>query len=432
MSNIYIVKIPICLISAKVSYTQYKRLFTNLICHKVLWSLLLIVFWISGSPVHAQIIISDPDALLDKPSLDSMYQQALIVAASKRKAQVDFQYCNILYNNNVWKLIPDGHFDMYEWQDGKWFNTYRKDDLGYNFFSTKFIHKDKIHSYGGYGFWKLNSDIISYNHVLREWIISKDYKEVPQGVCLPGHNKLVIVSGNKLSMLDLISAELDTCLLDVVAQFQLFRPTFTLVGKHYTVFLEEKLQLLIQKPENHLYTLKIGALNKVHLTRKEDCIHVKEDSLFIYAPDFNEKFRESLQANFDQYDAVECPKHKSPGTFWKSITLMIILLGAVLTVFLLKRNKSGKKTDQVYMQDEPDNSSIFDKIIKTAGSTLTQEKLDLIFDIPDDISPETKRFRRATLITEINNKSKLLLSKEIIIRIKDPMDKRKYLYYIEL
>lgn len=411
--------------------SQNKLILTNVIYHNVYWRFLLVLLWISGGPAQAQIIISDPDALLERHSLDSMYHQALIVASGKRNAQVDFQHCYILYNKNSWHLIPDGHFDVFVWKNGRWQNTYRKDDLGYNFYSLKFLHDDRIYSYGGYGFWWLNSDIIFFDPALREWVISLDYKNVPQGIGIPGSNKLIIVSGNKLSMLDLITAELDTCTVNAVSHFQLYNPTFTLVGKNYTVFLEDKLQLLIQKPENHIYTLKIGDLNKVHQTRKEDCIHIKGDSIFIYDPDFKEKLRESLQVNFEQYDPVECPNKKNLSSFWKVITLTILLLGGVLTVLLYKRRGYKKMINPVSQDEAVNNLSVYDKIIKAAGSTLTQDELDLIFDIPDNISPESKRFRRATLISEINSKSKLLQSKEIIQRIKDPMDKRKYLYYID-
>lgn len=394
----------------------------------------IIIFWLTLGCIqtNAQIIISDPNAVLERESIDSMFDQALMIAASKRNAQVDFQYCNIVHNRQEWYLLLDGHFDVFVWKAGKWINTYKKDDLGYNFLSTKFTSGGKIYSYGGYGFWRLTGELISYDHSLGEWIISRDFEGMPNGVCIPGHEWMVIVSGNNLSTLDLKTGRVNTCMVDIVSHFQLRSPTFTLIGKNYTVFLEENLQLLVEMPENNIYTLKIGALHNVHLTRKEDCIYIREDSIIIYDSDFQEKFRASLRVNFDQYTLVECPEDKSSISIWKSVLLLILLLGTVLTVLITKRKKSAKKIDQVSIDTEARSTSPFDKILKAAGRTLTQDELDLIFEIPNDISPESKRFRRAAMISDINTKSKLLHAKEIILRIKDPVDKRKYLYYIEL
>lgn len=411
---------------------QLSKNFPDLLRESLVLRIIFVWLILGGIQANAQIIISDPDALLERESIDSMFDQALMIAASKRNAQVDFQYSNIVHNRQEWYLLLDGHFDVFVWKGGKWINTYRKDDLGYNFLSTKFTSGDKIYSYGGYGFWRLPGELISYDHSLSEWIISRDFEVMPKGVCIPGHEWMVIVSGNELSTLDLKTGRVNTCIVDIVSHFQLRSPTFTLIGKNYSVFLEENLQLLVEMPENNIYTLKMGDLHNVHLTRKEDCIHIREDSIIIYDSDFQEKLRESLRVNFDQYTLVECPEGKSSISIWKSVFLLILLLGTVLTVLISKRKKSAKKIDQVSIDTEALNISPFDKIIKAAGSTLTQDELDLIFEIPNDISPESKRFRRASMITDINTKSKLLHAKEIILRIKDPVDKRKYLYYIEL
>ena len=398
--------------------------------HSLFVRSILFVLLFLGISMEAQIIISDPEGLLDETSLDSMYLEAQIVAAGKRNAQVDFQHCNVIFNDNTWHLIPDGHFDVFLWKEGKWINAYRKNDLGYNFHSAKYLHEGKIYSFGGYGFWRLHSDIISFNDKLGEWEISTDYEAVPTGVGIPGQGTINIISGTELSTLNLKTGDINTCTFQVLSQFQFKTPVFTLIGKSYTVFLEENLQLLLDRESNDLFTLNKGLLSKVHMLNKKDCIHVKGDSIFAYSTNLSEVFRESMSADFDQYSPMICENEKAWYSYLPFIGILLLLIGFALG-FKKFFTKKSQTTEQVSGDDLQENLGPFDKVRRAAGSTMTQDELDVLFEIPADASPETKRFKRAALITEMNSKSRLLNSKEMIHRIKDPHDKRKYLYFIE-
>ena len=51
-------------------------------------------------------------------------------------------------------------------------------NINYNIGCLTFIHKDKLFSYGGYGFWKSNGHIRKYNYLDRQWDIIPTNKEI--------------------------------------------------------------------------------------------------------------------------------------------------------------------------------------------------------------------------------------------------------------
>lgn len=70
------------------------------------------------------------------------------------------------------------------------------------------------------------------------------------------------------------------------------------------------------------------------------------------------------------------------------------------------------------------------RLMEYSGQTLSQEQLDIAFGI-DQINPaETQRSKRSNLIKEINHEYYKIRGVELVSRIQDPTDKRKFLYQI--
>ena len=66
----------------------------------------------------------------------------------------------------------------------------------------------------------------------------------------------------------------------------------------------------------------------------------------------------------------------------------------------------------------------FDKVATCAGNTLRTHEIDELFDI-EKLSYDSRKLKRHRLIQEINKKHP-----DLIQRVKDKEDQRKYLYII--
>jgi len=70
------------------------------------------------------------------------------------------------------------------------------------------------------------------------------------------------------------------------------------------------------------------------------------------------------------------------------------------------------------------------RLLNYSGQKLSQEELDKILEIDNIISIDTMKSRRAALFNEINKEYSIKRGTDLITRVPDPLDKRKFLYYI--
>jgi hypothetical protein len=139
--------------------------------------------------------------------------------------------------------------------------------------------------------------------------------------------------------------------------------------------------------------------------------------------DLNEILKKSLEVgkiNIIPNRAYETPSPKE--IFYVSTILLLGLL-------LLFRPLFSKKTPQIIqvVVEEPIRQFI-DMILPYSGKLLNTESLDKILEIDNLENFDSKRIKRSRLITEINKQYLETHQKELIIRGKNPED-RRYVYY---
>ncbi|MBK8448708.1 MAG: hypothetical protein IPL42_01255 [Saprospiraceae bacterium] len=102
-----------------------------------------------------------------------------------------------------------------------------------------------------------------------------------------------------------------------------------------------------------------------------------------------------------------------------------MIVGILICFIIYKKNGRSKKLPPKF------TNPIIDKILVHTGKTLTQEELDVVLGI-DQINPaETQRSKRSNAFKEINHEYSKLYGLDLITRIENPEDKRKYLYQIK-
>lgn len=104
--------------------------------------------------------------------------------------------------------------------------------------------------------------------------------------------------------------------------------------------------------------------------------------------------------------------------------LWVIFLLLIITILIVYTYKSRQK--RITPSDYPvlEKHNYFDKIAACAGNTLRTHEIDELFDI-EKLSYDSRKLKRHRLIQEINKKHP-----DLIQRVKDKEDQRKYLYII--
>jgi hypothetical protein len=96
----------------------------------------------------------------------------------------------------------------------------------------------------------------------------------------------------------------------------------------------------------------------------------------------------------------------------------------ILTILIIYSYKSRQKRFITTPLPILEKHNYFDKVAASAGNTLRTHEMDELFDI-DKLSYDSRKLKRHRLIQEINKKHP-----DLIQRIKDKEDQRKYLYII--
>ena len=404
------------------------------------------ILWIIASPVlTAQIHFQDrspyqfnPDtlSLLVKESwniLDSLQQQGYII---KRM--------DILEMDGELFLLPDGLNQVFSRQDGKWRNLYNGLYLGYNYNSHKFTWNGRLYSFGGRGFWRQHGDLIAFNTKKGEWdlVMMEGYEHSGTGLAFTADSFLYVMQpvtyeqGFAGSKREYPSFRIH---LGTYKNSPFSHPRIdqldTLLA-NWKVFETEK-YLFLHSPPGYLIDknqLKISSgypdlmENVYNFALKQDYfVHSFQDSLVLMDRGGKRLFKCSLDASSLN---PSIPLKKPVRPVQSGLLMIIAGILAMVSIALAMIYRKYAKVRRLTKGPAYKHSQI-PFLLPYSGKSITADKLDELLAIQSIENQETLRFRRATLINEINLETKRLTGKKLIQRFKDPEDKRRFLYRIE-
>lgn len=136
----------------------------------------------------------------------------------------------------------------------------------------------------------------------------------------------------------------------------------------------------------------------------------------------SQKINFKLDSIYKNLQDVSYPIVKESRSIIYTLTFLFLLLIGIAWHYRSKQAENQTTTSL----DHP----ILIRLMEYSGQTLSQEQLDIAFGI-DQINPaETQRSKRSNLIKEINHEFYKIRGVELVSRIQDPTDKRKFLYQI--
>ena len=116
---------------------------------------------------------------------------------------------------------------------------------------------------------------------------------------------------------------------------------------------------------------------------------------------------------------------------WKH-GLYILLIFSMIGAYQLRKKWKKEQQEEENQSEEADSSTqVLEKLIAYDGQMLNTDSLDSILGLDSTNSFDSRRMKRARMITEINQLYKFKKGKELIFRDRNPEDKRFVYYRIE-
>jgi hypothetical protein len=386
---------------------------------------LLIISVLASSASQAQIVIKDWDKQLDDSEFRLMCRSARQVITSKNTDYRQISRADIFPLEQSWYLTMEGMFDVYKWQNQEWVNLYKPKFWGYNFASLKFVNNGNLYSFGGNGFWKVHGEVIKFYPHVNEWDILHTSAKLPFGLGLPGYNELFILREDSLSIFDLKSEKASSVYIPYNDSIPYFANKKVLESKNYTLSVVFN-QILLDKRNKSIHYLARGAFIFIH-GRHDGYFHVIGDSVTVYNNMLEFEMAELISADFERYRQLypvvrTASSETDSGANYLLILSVFIMLGIGGYVYFFRAKSKVPGSE--------DLSQLVDQVTQMKGNTLSSDELDQSLNIPEYLSPENARYKRSKLVNEINDYYRIRFNTELITRIKDPTDKRKFFYRI--
>lgn len=386
---------------------------------------LLLILIFACITTEARVVIKDWDNQLDDTEFRKMCLSAKEIIASKNTDFRKIERADIFPIGDSWYLSMEGMFDVYIWENQSWVNLYKAKFWGYNFASLKFINSGNLYSYGGYGFWRVHGEILKFYLHVNEWDILPTSTKLPFGLGLPGYNELFILRQDSLIIFDFKSEKASSVFIPYNDSIPYFANQLVIESKNYTLAVNFN-QILLDKKNKSIHYLDRGAFIFIHGSY-DGYYRVIDDYIAIYNNKLEFEMTEAINTDIERYHQLYPVNATALSETDSDINYLLILTALVLLgiggyIFLFRRKIKAPSSEDMHQ--------LVDQLIPIIGKTLSSDELDQALNIPEYLSPENARYKRSKLVNEINDYYRVKFSIDLITRIKDPNDKRKFFYRI--
>jgi len=350
-----------------------------------------------------------------KPIIDSAYS----IQDATNKGRLDiFEVNKELY------LTVDGTFLVYKWKDNRWINLYKNNYTGYNLHSRKFLYKNRIYSFGGYGFWKYHGQLIYFIESKGEWEIVSGTENLINGYSILNGNNLYVLNPTENYSINLESSRIKFLGNKINAKQE---KNYDHTPFDLTSSTTWTPSIIRWNDHKLLYSYQNTFEGIKKAFAQKGLIHIQGDTIFNYNQKYNLIKIDILSEEISQFS--EIPRISIINS---SLKYIYYFVGSIvcLSLILLARKRKYKET---YKDEEPKtsiefNHPIIEKLL--LYDILNQEKLDELFEIQNIIPDESKKFKRSQLIKDINTFYQIKTGSILIEREKNLTDKRRFVYKI--
>ena len=398
------------------------------------WLTLLASVWINIS--SGQIVFQDHGKQCPAEIRGAYYQQALQVQKKYADKNIRIKRLDILETSQSTYLLPDGMFDVYEWVDSQWVNRYQGPFGGYNYDSKEFVWKDRIFSFGGYGFWHLHGQLIEFKFDEGGWEILPFTTELPYGIAIPLGDSLRVLR-NEPYIIDLaneknIIGESDKA--HEVWDWSLNLKTQAM-NRHAYQFTNHT---IIRQPELPWVSWVVRHRDGQHFKRSSPihAFHINEITqgeinncfYYLYKDSLIVSLMDEVVLMGDFKEEIEkFAPIESDATNLRLLLMTLALLLLLPAGWFLYRNKFQKQPEA---KENGSTDPYLEKLLELDVDTLDISSMDRLLEIDHIKSDATLRYRRSKAIQKINQAYASQKGYPLVHRIRNPEDRRSYVYEI--
>jgi hypothetical protein len=340
-------------------------------------------------------------------------------------------------------------------------------NINYNIGANNFLYNNHLYNYGGYGFWRLNGHIRSFNFLDKEWdIVPANYEIISNGFNWVSHKEgriyvpfQSIMNGSIKGLKNEINSRLyDSYYFDL--NLQEWKKIGSLSNKAKKLVVDNDLTNAFLNTEkgflythnedafyfdfvnNKIYKSKNAELNQFLMRRASiDNMYFFNDTIYSYIPSTQKIDTKKL--SMTDFEALDFPIWGIDNNYYYVLMAVLIFAVLIYIAILIYRKVIRKKVEQSNL-----------KILKTKtiGQTFVGVELSLIqllleattkglnVEIADinhvlgikDKNLGLQKKVRSDVINTINEKYAILINTEtqLISSVRKDEDKRFYEYFI--
>lgn len=340
-------------------------------------------------------------------------------------------------------------------------------NINYNIGANNFLYNNHLFSYGGYGFWRLNGQIRSYNFIDKEWdIIPTNYEIISNGFNWVSLNEgkiyvpfQSIVNGSiKNLQYESYSRLYDSYYFDInllewkklgsisskarkLMKDNDITSDFIITDKGFLFTLNED-AYYIDFIDNRIYKSKNPELNQFLMRRSSvENLFFYNDTIYSYIPSL-QKF-DIKKLSITDFELLDFPIWGLDNNYYYLLTGILILI--IITYFIIKiyrktirkqvelSNLKILKTKTIGQAFVGVELSLIQLLLDATNKGLNVEIADInhVLGIKDKNLGLQKKVR-SDVINTINEKYSILINKEtqLIASVRKEEDKRFYEYFI--
>jgi hypothetical protein len=370
-----------------------------------------------------QVFYYDSKTAGNKRSLDSLQTEMRMLSDSLKNVHYTVNRIDLFTIDKKIHAIPDGYFDVFRRENGRWENLYKGVYGEYNFGSTKFIIDGKLYSCGGSGFWRDVHTIIGFLPDKGEWELLKFSEDLPKGIAYTIKGKIRIIGQNKAVTANLSNGVYETLPRDSFPDFIIQNSKHFLETQNWLLTKDTSHLFITSKNQNNTYSvpLKETPFLKLYMF---DFLHIYSDSITVFSSD-------GKVHNFIISEAIPSASIMSGDNHSYMIPILALSLCSLFLI-LWSYHKNGQTKEQPSIQalERKYKGNIIVDFIPYRGQVIDIERLDELLGVHAEANPDSRKYKRAQMINEVNDTFIAETKQPLIIRERDKNDGRKYVYRI--
>jgi len=393
--------------------------------------ILFLCFIIFPKCLSGQIIFQDNFPFSDSSEIRLLYSEALKIWNRQDTLGYVVGRLDILETSNDKFLLPDGKSDVFKWLNNKWVNQYNGVHHGFNYQSKKFVWKDNIYSIGGYGFWTTNGLIIKFLQNSGEWEMLEFTQTLSGGGPYIKGDSIIVMQNGIQTIINLASEKISTGhMIPALAKVK-YEGFYFYDCKNYAFAIED-IRILINKNNDSVLTSNI-VIPFQQFTKGlgiwRSFIHFHDDDIKVYFNDGSTGKNENVEEEKQHFKPVQNLKYDSGRKYIFGAGSILIAIS--LGVFYYKKKYYQKKDDIDSLINNNFKNEFINKFKECNGKTITMSELDNLFGIDSIANSDYQKYQRMLMLKEVNTEYEHKMGRSLIIREKDPLDGRRYLYRVE-